>query len=204
MIGGKCRKYNANLEILKKYGGNVGLDLLSFEGDNKPVLMKPSLRGSIRPLKRHYVLMNYEIYEGFAVAEDYSQFDFVSHGKKGPICKRVAFTMTEMDNIFNLAFGDVGENGEFDDLRISDNGDRNKILATVVNIITSYTDRYPGRWILFQGSTESRTRLYRMAIGLNLEELSVKFEIYTFEEDKLVLFCKNMNVNAFLIMRKKA
>ena len=112
--------------------------------------------------------------------------------------------MTEMDNIFNLAFGDVGENGEFDDLRISDNGDRNKILATVVNIITSYTDRYPGRWILFQGSTESRTRLYRMAIGLNLEELSVKFEIYTFEEDKLVLFCKNMNVNAFLIMRKKA
>lgn len=148
--------------------------------------------------------MKYEVYKGVVASEDFRQFDFVSHGKKGSICKRVAFTMTEMDNIFNLAFGDVGEDGELDDLRVSDNGDRNKVLATVVDIVTTYTDRYPGRWILFQGSTESRTRLYRMAIGLNLEELSVKFGIYTFMDEEFVSFRKNMNVNAFLIKRKNA
>jgi len=148
--------------------------------------------------------MKYEVYKGVVASKDFNQFDFVSHGKKGPICKRVAFTMTEMDNVFNLAFGDVGDESEFDDLSVSDNGDRNKVLATVVDIVTTYTDRYPGRWILFQGSTESRTRLYRMAIGLNLEELSVKFQIYTFIEEKLVHFDKNMNVNAFLIKRKNA
>jgi hypothetical protein len=88
--------------------------------NGKPVLMKPSLRGSIRPLKRHCVLMNYEVYTGLVVSDDFNQFDFVSMGKKGPIRKRVAFTMTELDNIYNLAFGDLGENGEIDDLTVSD------------------------------------------------------------------------------------
>ena len=41
--------------------------------------------------------MKYEVYKGVVASKDFNQFDFVSHGKKGPICKRVAFTMTEMD-----------------------------------------------------------------------------------------------------------
>jgi hypothetical protein len=148
--------------------------------------------------------MKYEVYTGFVVSNDFSRFDFVSHGKNGLIRKRVAFTRTEMDKVYNLAFGDVGKDGELDDLSVSDNGDRNKVLATIVDVVTSYTARYPNRWILFQGSTESRTRLYRMAIGLHLEELLVKFEIYTFVGESLVPFRKNMNVNAFLIKRKNA
>lgn len=146
--------------------------------------------------------MKYEVYTGIAALDDLSEFDFISHGKKGPIHKRVTFTATEMDNVYNLFLGDLGEDGEINDLTVSDNGDRNKVLATVVSIVTSYTNRYPDRWILFQGSTESRTRLYRMAIGLHLEELSIKFEICTFVEELLVSFCKNMNINVFLIKRK--
>jgi uncharacterized OB-fold protein len=34
-----------------------------------------------------------------------------------------------MSGIFNLAFGDVDETGEINDSTISNNGDRNKILA---------------------------------------------------------------------------
>lgn len=146
--------------------------------------------------------MKYEVYTGFVASDDFNQFDFVSIGKKGPIRKRVAFTVTEMDNVYNLVLGDVGEDGEIDDLTVSDNGDRNKVLATVVSIVTSYTNRFPDRWILFQGSTESRTRLYRMAIGLHLEELSVRFEICTFVDELLVSFYNNMNINVFLIKRK--
>jgi hypothetical protein len=147
--------------------------------------------------------MKYEVYTDVVALDDLSEFDFISHGKKGPIRKRVAFSVTEIENVYNLVLGDVGGDGEIDDLSISDNGDRNKVLATVEDIVTSYMDRYPDRWILFQGSTESRTRLYRMAIGLHLEELSVKFEICTFVEEQLVSFRKNMNVNMFLIKRKK-
>lgn len=77
--------------------------------------------------------------------------------------------MTEMENVYNLVLGDVGEDGEIDDLSVSDNGDRNKV---------------------------------RMAIGLHLEELSVKFEICTFMEKQLVPFCKNMNVKGFVVKRK--
>ena len=82
------------------------------------------------------------------------------------------------NTIMFLAFGDVDGNDDIDDHRVSDNGDRNKILATVVYVIDLYTIKYPGRWIFFKGSTKERTRLYRMAISINLEELSEKFEIY--------------------------
>jgi len=49
---------------------------------------------------------------------------------------------------------------------------------------------------------KERTRLYRMAIGLNFEELSAKFDIYVYGQNGIVPFSKNMEINAFLIKRK--
>ncbi len=147
--------------------------------------------------------MKYEGYSGVSVNDDLSVFDFISIGKNGAIPKRIEFVQTEWDNVYNLAFGDIDVDGEMDDHSVSDNGDRNKILATIANAIEKYTKRYPLRWILFKGSTDERTRLYRMAIGLNIVELAARFEIYAYVEDNLVLFVKNLKVNAFLIKRKK-
>ncbi|OQP56847.1 hypothetical protein A3860_09695 [Niastella vici] len=146
--------------------------------------------------------MKYESYSEFAFTEDFSVIDFISIGKNGPIPKRITFTTTELENVYNLAFGDVDLNGEIDDYRISDNGDRNKILSTVVKVVDDYTRKYPERWILIRGSTKERTRLYRMAIGNNLEELTSKFDIYVFTNEELIVFAKNMEINAFLIKRK--
>ncbi len=42
---------------------------------------------------------------------------------------------------------------------VSDNGDRNKIPATIVSAIDKYTDRYPERMIYFTGSTEAHETL---------------------------------------------
>ncbi|MHA4812562.1 DUF6934 family protein [Flavitalea flava] len=77
-------------------------------------------------------------------------------------------------------------------------------LATIVKAIDSYTRRYPRRWVYFKGNTKEKTRLYRMAVGLNLEELSLNFEIYARieNEDEFVPFRKNMEINAFLIRRR--
>lgn len=147
--------------------------------------------------------MNYEMYSDYKYTDDYSVFDFVSNGKNGPIPKRVTFTSIELDNVYNLAFGDVDENGEIDDYIKSDNGDRNKILATIFKVVDLYTKKYPERWIAFSGSTKERTRLYRIAVGLNLEELCQNFEIYVYkEEEGLKPFCKNMEVSVFVIKRK--
>jgi hypothetical protein len=103
-----------------------------------------------------------------------------------------------------LSFGDIKEDGELDDLTISNNGDRNKILATIAKVVSEYTFKFPERYILFQGSTEHRTRLYRMAVSLHLEELSTTFEIFAdiTGERKFVRFQKGLNVKSFLIKRK--
>jgi hypothetical protein len=141
--------------------------------------------------------MKFDVYAGIKVTDDFSVFDFVSIGRNGAIQKRIAFTETEWDNIYNLAFGDVDNDGEINDFSISNNGDRNKILATVAFILDAYTTKHPDRWIIFRGSTADRTRLYRMAVGLNLEELSTRFEIYAFVDEKVIPFAKNLEINAF-------
>ena len=110
--------------------------------------------------------MKYEVYTKIEVTDDFNIFDFISSGKHGNILKRVVFTKTEEDNVDNLALGDVEDDNELNDYTVTDNGDRNKVLATVASIVDAYTKRFPDRWIIFRGSTAERTRLYRIAIGL--------------------------------------
>ena len=147
--------------------------------------------------------MKYEVYSEIEVTDDFDIFDFVSTGKNGHILKRVAFTRTEQDNVYNLALGDVDEDNEINNYAITDNGDRNKVLATVAFIVEAYTKRFPDRWIIFRGSTAERTRLYRMAVSLHFDELSGLYEIRAYVAGETVPFAKNMKINAFLIKRKK-
>ncbi len=146
--------------------------------------------------------MKYGTYKERSVKDDLSVTSFYSHGSKGAILKRVVFSETELDNVYNLAFGSVDENNEIDDSTISNNGDRDKVLATIVSIIKEYTEKYPERWIIFRGNTRARNRLYRMAVGLNLEELSENFLIYGYSNGAIIPFAKNMNTPTFLIKRK--
>jgi hypothetical protein len=148
--------------------------------------------------------MKYEVYTELKITDDFSIFDFLSIGKKGLIPKRIEFTHTEIPNIVNLAFGDIDENGEINDYSISDNGDRNKILATVAFATDLYLNKNPEMWVYFKGSTQERTRLYRMAIGLNFEELAVKFDIYAEQTGGFIPFRKNVEVKGVLIRKKNA
>jgi|SRR5579859_2306244 len=147
--------------------------------------------------------MKYEVYTDIEVTDDFAIFDFISTGKNGYILKRVAFIQTEQENVYNLALGDVDEDNEINDHTVTDNGDRNKVLATVASIVEAYTRRFPDRWIIFRGSTAERTRLYRMAVGLHLDELSNRYEIWGYLDEEIFPFVKNMKISAFLIKRKK-
>jgi len=148
--------------------------------------------------------MKYENYEAVRIADDLSSFDFMSTGKNGNIPKRIIFMPTDLAGIYILAFGSISTNEEIDDHSVSNNGDRNKILATVAAVVDLYSRRYPDRMIYFRGSTKERTRLYRMAVSINLEELSLNFEIYAEidNQEDFVPFCKDMKINAFLIKRR--
>ena len=146
--------------------------------------------------------VKYEVYETRQVKGNDNVTEFYSYGRNGAIRKRVIFRQTEIEDVFTLGFGSVDDNGEINDMSITNNGDTDKILATIHDIITNYTNKYPERLIYFEGSTPSRTRLYRKAIGLNAEQLSEEFLILGYYNDRFVLFVKNMNASAFLIKRK--
>lgn len=147
--------------------------------------------------------MKHEAYVVNEVASDFATFNFISIGKKGTVFKRIIFEPTIKENIVNMVLGDVDEDDHVDDRAISDNGDRDKVLATVVRVINEYTRRFPEKAIEIEGSTVSRTRLYRMAIGLYLEELSILYEIFAYNDGDLGPFQKDMDVEYFLIKRKK-
>ncbi|WP_410492797.1 DUF6934 family protein [Chitinophaga sp. YR627] len=104
--------------------------------------------------------------------------------------------------MYALILGDVNANDEIDEYKVSDNGDRNKILATVINIIGIHLNKYPKRSIYFTGNTLVRTRLYRMVITLNFEELSKNLIIYSQTDNGFVPFKKNIHTKGFLIKRK--
>ncbi|RBL93333.1 DUF6934 family protein [Chitinophaga flava] len=146
--------------------------------------------------------MKYEVYKDLYIRDMYSIFEFISFGSKGLIPKRIVFVPTEYPDVYNLVFGDINVDGEINDYSISDNGDRNKILATVAYAVEIYLNKYPNRYIFFTGSTQERTRLYRMAIGLNFEELVLKFEIYCQTDTGIIPFQKNIPVTGLLIKRK--
>jgi len=147
--------------------------------------------------------MKYDVYD-LEFIEDLSSFEFTSTGKNGNIRKRIVFRPIETESGYYLLFGDVTKENLIDDASVSNNGDRNKILATISVAVDRYTARYPERTIYFIASTDARTRLYRMAISLRWEELSAKYHIFADVDsaDRWVPFRKNMEIIAISILRK--
>ena len=93
-------------------------------------------------------------------SQELSSYEFISEGPKGLIIKRIQFTLINEENVYNLGCGDKDSNGEIDDLVISNNGDSEKVLATVIAAVYAFCDKHPDVWIFAAGSTNSRTRLY--------------------------------------------
>ncbi len=130
-------------------------------------------------------------------------FEFISEGPKGLIHKLVRYQHTNVEGVYNLAFGDKDQSsGEIDDSVISNNGDSEKVLATVVATVYAFTDKYQGAWVYASGSTKSRTRLYRMGIAKFLEEVQEDFDIFGERNDDWEVFRENIEYNGFLVKRK--
>jgi hypothetical protein len=145
-------------------------------------------------------LDKYELKSG----EQLEAFEFVSVGDRGRIPKIVQYTPTNYKDLYNLGFGDKNsDTGEIDDTVISNNGDSEKVLATVVATLYAFIDKHKEAMVYATGSTKSRTRLYRMGITKYLDEIKEDFEIYGQIENEWEEFRKDVDYEAFLVKLKE-
>ncbi len=130
-------------------------------------------------------------------------FEFTSEGKKGNIPKLIKFSETTLNGFYNLAFGDKDSiTGEIDDIVVTDNGDSEQVLATVVSAVYSFTDKYKDAWVYATGSTKARTRLYRSGISKYYNEVKKDFLIYGLLDGEWHSFKKDVDYTAFVVKRK--
>lgn len=141
----------------------------------------------------------------FTTEREHVNYEFVSEGQNGEIRKAIIFKLIDSKReIYNLGFGDYNEETkEVDDLSVSNNQDRDKILATVAAAVIDFSEKHPTATIVALGSTDSRTRLYRMGITKHFENISNIFDVEGFNNGWKP-FEKEHNYEAFSIKRKNA
>lgn len=135
--------------------------------------------------------------------EEFTRFEFISEGPKGAIRKLIEFQQTTDPETYNLAFGDKHPiTGNIDDLAVSNNGDAEKVLATVVAAIYIFLDNHPMAYVYAQGSTQARTRLYRMGINRFYEDVERDFYLYGRIGEDFITFEAGIEYEGFLVQRK--
>lgn len=147
--------------------------------------------------------MQYMPYTELTAVPDLSLFRFVSEGRGGLITKEIRFAELPDSGMYSVHMGDIKQNGDFDPSAISNNGDRNRVLATVIVAIEIYTKKYPARSILIGGFNEQRARLFRIAIGVNFKRISRIFTILEGHEGRFFPFSPDTKSTVFHLRRRK-
>ena len=133
----------------------------------------------------------------------FTRFEFISEGNKGLVRKLIEFQATTEADVYNLAFGDKDFiSGEINDLAVTNNGDTEKVLVTVVAALYIFFDNYPTTYVYATGSTKARTRLYRIGITKFYEEVQSDFYLYGELENNFPEFELGIEYNGFLVQRK--
>jgi hypothetical protein len=152
--------------------------------------------------------MNEDRYFKTENTPDYRIFTFISEGRHGDLVKIVVFDEIEdKPNTFNLALGTIQPDGEIDFITTSNNGDRNKLLATVAGIVGIFLEHHPGKNVYITGSDNRRTLLYQRAIAYGYNDLIQMFNIYgdasiDSSRGEFELFDKLKTYSGFLVERK--
>ena len=133
----------------------------------------------------------------------FTRFEFISEGPNGAIRKLIEFQETTNSNVYNLAFGDFNPKTQgIDDLVVSNNGDTEKVLATVVKAVYTFFNEYPDVFVFATGSTKARARLYRMGINRFYDDVNQDFYLYGQIGDDFVEFEIGTEYEGFLAQRK--
>ena len=144
--------------------------------------------------------MTHPFYD-FTVHNETLRFEFDSVGNQ-VIPKVIVYEKLPFPDTYNLALGDIDEQGKADFETISDNGDRDYVLATVIQTLIAFFQKHPRASVLITGSTPSRTRLYQVVIARELVEIQKRFDIYGVTEMGDEPFRKGALYQAFVISLK--
>ncbi len=129
-------------------------------------------------------------------------FEFDSVGPRGTVRKVVHYSEINIKNFYNLGFGDKDLlTGFISDLSVTNNNDSKKVLATVAATLYAFTDSHPRATIIAAGSTEARTRLYRIGISNNLIAIEKDFIILGLTATDWEPFRRNITYGAFLVRK---
>lgn len=145
--------------------------------------------------------MTHPFYQ-FSSSTEAFRFEFVSTGQR-IIHKVIVYQQLPLPNTYNLALGDVDEQGKVDYEVTSDNGDRNLILATVVQTMIAFFGQHPETFVVIAGSTPSRTRLYQVVIARELAEIQKRFNVVGVTETGDEPFSKGRSYRAFVVSEKQ-
>lgn len=133
----------------------------------------------------------------------FTRFEFISEGPNGAIRKLIEFQETTNSDVYNLAFGDLNpKTRRIDDLAVSNNGDTEKVLATVAKALYTFFNEHPDVFVFATGSTKARTRLYRMGINRFYEDMNKDFYLYGQIGNDFVEFEIGTEYEGFLAQRK--
>ena len=149
--------------------------------------------------------MNLERYD-YERKRTYKEYFFYSEGPKGRILKVVRFILVYgyPASYYNIIMGDWNkELNDIDDLSVSNNGDAEKVLATIAGIILDFTGIFNNAKVHVIGSTFSRTRRYQIGVNKFRHEIEKIFYVYGRIGEEWMPFQKNTNYDAFFIIRKE-
>lgn len=130
-------------------------------------------------------------------------FEFESVSQLRKIRKIVSYQRIDDErNIFNLALLDVDKDGVMSDTSVSNNADMESVLATVIATVPLFFEKFNSGTIYFQGSTKSRTRLYRAILNKYQAQIRLLYEIKALENNQVVDFNENKDFEGFFISKK--
>jgi hypothetical protein len=145
-----------------------------------------------------------ERYE-YTKSKIFGQFYFYSDGPKGRIQKIVRYRHFGRFNgfhYFNVGFGDIDpKSGKVNDLIVTDNKDREKVLATIAATAMEFTHTTRKCRLIVRGSTPARTRLYQMKIAAYHPEISILFDIQGYSGAQWERFKTGKNYLSFQFER---
>lgn len=150
-------------------------------------------------LQKH-TRMNHKFY-ALQSSEDYLTFNFQSISSDRVVAKRIQFVPIQND-LYNLAFGDLDEKGEIDDLIVTNNNDTHQVLATVIQAIFLFLNNYQQCSVYFEGSTSSRTRLYQIILAKEMQNWNDTFTVFGISEGLISGFETERDFDSFIVRLK--
>jgi hypothetical protein len=128
-------------------------------------------------------------------------YRFKSSSSEKEVTKLVKFTLTDTENVYNLALLDLLPDGQTSDITETKNKDMVTVLATVIKIVVDFLDKFPTVAVLFSGSDQRRQRLYRILIGRELQTIQKKFNVFGSIGNEIEFFEPNQAYDFFIITK---